>query len=81
VAALRPKELLDMLLEGSSLTPEELEQFIQEHCDEDQLFDYKDGAITRPQKRKEGRQIIRTWISGFANSDGGVLIRHFQYLL
>jgi hypothetical protein len=74
MAALRPKELLDMLLEGIPLTPEELEQFMQEYCDEDQLFDYKDGAITRPQKRKEGRQIIRTWISGFANSDGGVLI-------
>jgi hypothetical protein len=74
MTALRPKELLDMLLEGSALTPEELEQFMQEYRDEDQLFDYKDGAITRPQQRKEGRQIIRTWTSGFANSDGGVLI-------
>jgi Putative DNA-binding domain len=74
MAALQPKELLNMLLEGSPLTPERLEQFMREYRDEDQLFDYKDGAITRPQKRKEGRQIIRTWISGFANSDGGVLI-------
>jgi hypothetical protein len=36
------------------------------------LFDYKDGAVTK--KRTEGRHIIRKWVSGFANSVGGVLI-------
>jgi hypothetical protein len=74
MAALRPKELLELLLEGNPLTPDELEQFIREHRDEDQYFDCKDGAITTPTRRKEGSQIIRKWMSGFANSDGGILI-------
>jgi hypothetical protein len=43
--------------EGNTLTPDELEQFIREYRDEGELFDYKDGAVTK--KRKEGRHIIR----------------------
>src|SRR5262252_5241233 len=74
MAALRPKELLDVLLEGNPLAPDGLEQFIREYRDEDQYFDYKDGAITTPQRRNEGRQIIRKWVNGFANAEGGMLI-------
>ena len=52
----------------------DLEQFIQEHPVETQDFEYKDGMITKRAKRQAGRQTIREYISGFANSDGGVLI-------
>jgi Schlafen, AlbA_2 len=74
MAQLTSKELLNDLLEDKRLTPDQLDKFMQDNPDEDQYFDYKDGLITTPQKRKEGRQTIREYVSGFANSDGGVLI-------
>jgi hypothetical protein len=72
--ALRPKELLDYLLEANILTPNQLDEFIQANEEEGQYFDYKNGSITSRQAREQGKQIIRRYISGFANSDGGVLI-------
>jgi hypothetical protein len=72
--ALRPKELLDYLLEPNILTPNQLDEFIQANEEEGQYFDYKNGSITSRQAREQGRQIIRRYMSGFANSDGGVLI-------
>ena len=68
------KELLDDLLEDNALTSDQLDKIIQENPKEDQYLDYKNGVITTRQKRDQGRQIIREYISGFANSDGGVLI-------
>ena len=69
-----PKELLDYLLEGNTLKPDELDQFIQENPDENQYLDYKNGAITNRQQRDKGTRTIREYVSGFANSDGGVLM-------
>jgi len=69
-----PKELLDYLLEGNTLKPDDLDQFIQENPEEGQYLDYKDGLITTSQERAKGRQIIREYVNGFANSDGGILI-------
>jgi hypothetical protein len=74
MAALQPKELLNLLLEGSRLAPSELDQFIREHPDENQDFEYKDGKLATHPKRRDGNQTIREYVSGFANSDGGVLI-------
>jgi len=74
MAVLTSKELLNHLLEDNALTSEQLDQFIQENPEEDQYLDYKNGVITSQQKRDEGRRTIREYISGFANSDGGVLI-------
>ena len=74
MAALTSKDLLNYLLEDNALTPEQLDQLIEESPDEDLYLDYKNGIITSRQKRDEGRQTIREYISGFANSDGGVLI-------
>jgi predicted HTH transcriptional regulator len=71
---LAPKELLWYLLKGNTLTPDNLDQFIREHPHEDQDFDYKDGKIATRQERQKGSQIIRAYVSGFANSEGGVLI-------
>ncbi len=67
------QDALDLFLEGYKISPLELEEFIQKF-QEDQHLDYKDGAITSKDKSKHGRKIIREQISGFANSDGGVLI-------
>jgi Putative DNA-binding domain len=73
--SLTPKELLDYLLQDNTLGQDELGQFIQEHPDEGQYFDYKNGSITSRHKReREGKLTIREYVSGFANSDGGVLI-------
>jgi hypothetical protein len=72
--ALRPKELLDYLLEDNTLTPDQLDKFIQANHDEGLYFDYKNGKIATQARRDEGRQTIREYVSGFANSDGGVLL-------
>ncbi len=72
--ALTSKELLNYLLEGNTLSPERPDQFIRENPKEDLFLDYKNGIITSQLKRDEGRRAIREYVSGFANSDGGVLI-------
>ncbi len=71
---LSPKETLDYLLEGKILTAELLEQFLEKNPEEGQYLDYKDGAITSPNERANGRKIIREYINSFSNSDGGILI-------
>jgi hypothetical protein len=75
MSSLTPKKLLEFLLEGNTLSQADLDQFIQAYPDEDQYFDYKNGSITSRHKREsEGKPTIRKYVSGFANSDGGVLI-------
>jgi hypothetical protein len=74
MAPLTPKELLIYLLEDNELMPDQLDEFIRANPEEGQYVDYKNGIITTRQKRDEGRQTIREYTSGFANSDGGVLI-------
>jgi hypothetical protein len=74
MGALRPKELLDYLLEANTLAPNQLDDFIQMNSEEGQYFDYKDGIITTEPNRKKGIQTIREYVSGFANGDGGVLL-------
>jgi schlafen family protein len=66
--------LLDYLLEANTLTPNQLDEFIQVNHDEGQYFDYKDGKITTQPHHNKVSQTIREYISGFANSDGGVLL-------
>jgi hypothetical protein len=75
MAPLTSKELLYYLLEDNILQPNELDQFIQANPDENQYLDYKNGVITtRQQRRDKGIPTIREYMSGFANSDGGVLM-------
>jgi hypothetical protein len=62
MGALRPKELLDYLLEAQTLTPQQLDEFIQANPEEDQYFDYKNGRITSRQAREQGKQTIRRYI-------------------
>jgi hypothetical protein len=68
------KDLLDYILEGNTLKPDELDQFLRADLEEGQYLDYKDGIITTPQERSNGRKIIREYINSFANSDWGTLI-------
>lgn len=68
------RELLDRLLEGNAITSDELVRFVNDNPEEDQYVDYKNGIIISKQERDKGRQTIREYVSGFANSDGGVLI-------
>jgi len=74
MTTLTSKELLAYLIEDNVLTPEQLDRFIQANPEEDQYVDYKHGVITSQRERVKGRQTIREYTSGFANSDGGVLI-------
>jgi len=67
------RDALNHLLEGHELTPEEVDAF-KSHFPEDQYLDYKDGLITKKTNLRDGQRIIRRWVSGFANSEGGILI-------
>ncbi len=67
------KELLNSLLEGHRLAPSELDDVVA-GLGEGQHLDYKSGEITHSQNRAKGRSVIREYVSGFANADGGVLI-------
>lgn len=71
--ALTTQEALVQLLEGHGLSPESLDAFIL-RFQEDQYLDYKDGSITARDKLDQARKTIREYVSGFANSDGGILI-------
>lgn len=67
------REVLDILLEGHKLTSDELDDFIAT-LPEDQHLDYKDGAVTGKQKREEAKLVVRQYVSGFANAEGGILV-------
>lgn len=69
-----PKEFLSHLLEGKAIASDELLRFLKDNPEEGQYLDYKNGVIATAQKREEGNQTIREYVSGFANSDGGLLI-------
>ena len=66
------RELLDLLLEDGELTSSDLDEFIARVPGEDLFLDYKDGKLTRDVK--EARSVVRQWVSGFANAEGGVLV-------
>ena len=68
------REVLDYLLEGNTFSPNQLDDLIRDQPKEDQYLDYKDGRLTTSKKRKGGRETIRHWTNGFANSDGGLLV-------
>ena len=67
------RDALDHLLAGHNLTPDEIDDF-KVLFQEDQYLDYKDGRITTRDLLKKGRRIIREYVSGFANSEGGILM-------
>lgn len=60
-------ELLQALLAGGTLSPAELDAFLAKSVSEDLHLDYKSGQL------KDPAQVVRQYVSGFANSEGGVL--------
>jgi len=69
---IRSLELLEDLLAAQVLTPAELDDLIQNHPDEDQYVDFKDGLLM--QDLPKARATVRQYVSGFANAIGGTLI-------
>jgi hypothetical protein len=63
------KQLLDFLLEGGRIEPGAVEALIVQVKKEDLYLDYKDGR----QPAKKLRNVVRKWVTGFANADGGTL--------
>lgn len=68
------REAMEALLSGYKFSSSDLERFVEIHQEEDQCLEYKDGKITDKSDRKEAIKVIRQAVSGFANSEGGVLI-------
>lgn len=64
-------QLLEQLLTGYQMTPEELDDLVKNGVREDLYLEYKDG---REVSNKDSSNTIREYISGFANSAGGILI-------
>jgi hypothetical protein len=71
--ALTTQEALNQFLEGIKLDAESLDGFIH-RFQEDQYLDYKDGEITAKTNKERAKKTIRSYVCGFANSEGGILI-------
>lgn len=66
------REFLELALSGEELTAAHLDALKTEQVKEDESIDYKSGAILKD--RKKAARTVREYLSGFANSDGGVLV-------
>lgn len=67
----RTSELLESLMAGHQMTPSELEDLIKIPVTEDLFLEYKHGKLLT---RKDAAQSVREYLSGFANSAGGILV-------
>jgi predicted HTH transcriptional regulator len=70
--ARRTMGLLESLLVDRQMTPGQLDALLTEKVEEDQFLDYKDGSEL--DNKKKAADTLRQYLSGFANSDGGILI-------
>lgn len=66
------REFLELALSGEALTAAHLDALKTEQVKEDEYIDYKSGAIFKD--RRKAARTVREYLSGFANSDGGVLV-------
>ena len=67
----KSREWLDRLLEGHELSDAELRQLVEDCPCEDQWIEYKAGAVLG---QDDPAALIREYIAGFANGDGGALV-------
>lgn len=67
------REFLELAMSGEEITPVHLDSLVAERVREDEYIEYKSGAIFQ-KSNKDLSRMIRQYMSGFANSDGGVLI-------
>jgi hypothetical protein len=68
------QKLLEELMEGRRLTASELDKLLVDQPNEDEYLDYKSGLLLASGNIKKGRATVRQYLSGFANSEGGVLV-------
>src|SRR5688572_3703220 len=64
-------KLLEMLSSGEDFSAETLDLLLRERISEDQFLEYKHGAEL---KKGNASKEIRKYVSGFANSQGGIYI-------
>ena len=69
--AKRTLDLLDSLLEDRQMSADQLNSLLSDQVTEDQFLDYKDGRILASNAVSK---MLRKYMSGFANAEGGVLI-------
>ena len=69
--AKRTLELLESLLVDRQMTSGQLDGLLAEQVAEDQFLEYKDGRILTS---NAASKMLRRYMSGFANAEGGVLI-------
>ncbi|MCJ7532045.1 MAG: ATP-binding protein [Anaerolineales bacterium] len=68
----RTLEILESLMAGHDITPSEIDGLLNDRVSEDLHLDYKHG--NELEEKKKPSRTIRQYLSGFANSAGGVLI-------
>src|SRR4051794_24625854 len=71
MAIQRTLDLLQSLMSGHTMTVSELDSLVNDAVPEDLFLDYKHGNELN---KKEPSLTIRQYMSGFANSEGGILI-------
>lgn len=69
----RTAALLESLLSGDGLSPDELDDLLRCKVEEDLHLEYKHGDVLR-KPGQEPHRMIREYVSGFANGAGGVLL-------
>jgi len=69
---IRTSELLESLIAGEQVSPSVLDELISRPVPEDLFLEYKHGNLLLAQR--EASRTIREYLSGFANSAGGILV-------
>lgn len=69
---IQTQELLEALMAGHEMAPSEIDDLLRCKVSEDLFLEYKHA--TELNDRKKANRTIRQYLSGFANSAGGVLI-------
>jgi len=64
-------QLLERLLEGHRIIADELDDLVSNHVREDLYLEYKHGDML---KNVDASDVVREYMSGFANSAGGIFI-------
>jgi Putative DNA-binding domain len=65
-------ELLESVMQGQELKPEQLDALMGDRVKEREHLEYKHGKV--PEDKAAARAMVRQYVSGFANSDGGLLL-------
>lgn len=68
----RTLELLESVMAGHEMTVSELDSLLQDRTPEDLHLEYKHGNELKD--KRKGSATIRQYLSGFANSVGGILL-------